>query len=129
MARPHRGRLIGHNPECTLFKPAGVPSKELRTTTIGLDELETMRLVDGEQMKQIEAAEQMGISQSTIARLLASGRKKTALALAHGDAIQLLRGEAPLNFNELPGATDSFFGGQGRGNKRCGRGGGNGRGR
>ncbi len=100
MGRPHRGRRIGHNPNTTFFKPAGIPAKELRITTIELDELEAMRLVDGEDLKQTEAAERMGISQSTIARLLASGRKKTALALAHGEALQLLQGEAPLNFHE-----------------------------
>ena len=102
MARPHRGRWIGHNPDTTFFKPAGIPTSELRTTSILLDELEAMRLVDGEELKQTEAAERMGISQSTIARLLSSGRKKTALALAHGEALQLLKGEAPLNFHESP---------------------------
>ena len=112
MARPHRGRWIGHNPHATFFKPAGVPVKELRTTTIELDELEAMRLVDGEELKQTEAAERMGISQSTIARLLSSGRKKAALALAHGEALQLLQGEAPLNFHE---PTEPPFGGGRRG--------------
>ena len=100
MARPHKGRWIGHRPDTVFFKPAGVPVKELRTTTIELDELEAMRLVDGEGLKQTEAAEQMGISQSTIARLLSSGRKKTALALAHGEALQLRQGNAPLDFNQ-----------------------------
>ncbi len=112
MARPHRGRWIGHNPDTVFFKPAGVPAKELRVTTIKLDELEAMRLVDGEELKQTEAAERMGISQSTIARLLSSGRKKTALALAHGEALQLLQGEAPLNFHE---STEPPFGGGRRG--------------
>ncbi|MCF7849743.1 MAG: DUF134 domain-containing protein [Kiritimatiellales bacterium] len=99
MTRPHRGRWIGHSPEATFFKPAGVPASELRITAIPLDELEAMRLVDGEELKQTEAAEQMGISQSTIARLLSSGRKKTALALAHGEALQLQQGDAPLSFH------------------------------
>ena len=102
MGRPHRGRRIGHSLNTTFFKPAGVPAKELRTTSILLDELEAMRLVDGEELKQTEAAERMGISQSTIARLLASGRRKTALALAHGEALQLQQGDAPLNYHEAP---------------------------
>ncbi len=111
MGRPHRGRRIGHNPHATFFKPAGIPVKELRTTSILLDELEAMRLVDGEELKQTEAAERMGISQSTIARLLSSGRKKAALALAHGEALQLQQGDAPLNFQN----TDSSHKGRGRG--------------
>jgi len=98
MGRPHRGRWIGHQPDSTFFKPAGVPARELQTTTIELDELEAMRLVDGEELKQTEAAEKMGISQSTIARLLSSGRRKTALALAHGEALKLQQGDAPLDF-------------------------------
>ena len=102
MGRPHRGRRIGHSLNTTFFKPAGVPAKELRITSILLDELEAMRLVDGEELKQTEAAERMGISQSTIARLLASGRRKTALALAHGEALQLQQGDAPLNYHEAP---------------------------
>lgn len=102
MARPHKGRRIGHQPDSTDFKPAGIPASMLHTSTIGLDELEAMRLVDGEELKQTEAAERMGVSQSTIARLLASGRKKTALALAHGEALRLLQGDAPLNYHDLP---------------------------
>ena len=98
MGRPHRGRWIGHQPVSSFFKPAGVPVREIQVTMIALDELEAMRLVDGEELKQTEAAEQMGVSQSTIARLLAAGRKKTAIALAHGKALQLQQGDAPLNY-------------------------------
>jgi predicted DNA-binding protein (UPF0251 family) len=97
-----------------------VPVKRLRTTTIELDELEALRLVDGDELKQTEAAERMGISQSTIARLLSSGRKKAALALAHGEALQLLQGEAPLNFHE---STEPPFGGGRRGRHGRQRGG------
>jgi len=85
------------------FKPAGVPARELRTTSILLDELEAMRLVDGEGLKQTEAAGEMDVSQSTIARLLAAGRKKTALALAHGEALKLQQGDAPLDFQQPRG--------------------------
>ena len=120
MGRPHRGRRIGHNPNTTFFKPAGIPARALETTTIELDELEAMRLVDGEELKQTEAAEQMDISQSTIARLLSNGRKKTALALAHGQALKLQQGEAPLNFNKS--TTPPCGGGQrGRHGQRGGQ--------
>jgi predicted DNA-binding protein (UPF0251 family) len=70
----------------------------LQTTTIELDELEAKRLVDRGDLTHTEAAEKMRISQSTIARLLSSGRKKTALALAHGEALKLQQGDAPLDF-------------------------------
>ena len=99
MPRPRHGRRIEHRLNSTFFKPAGIPARQLRVTTIELDELEAMRLVDGEELKQVDAAEKMEISQSTIARLLASGRKKCALALAHSEALDLKKGNAPLNFN------------------------------
>ena len=123
MGRPHRGRWIEHQPSSAYFKPAGVPVKELRTTTILLDELEAMRLVDGEELKQVEAAERMGISQSTIARLLSSGRKKTALALAHSEALKLQQGDAPLNFQpkevtEMPAGDQKGPEGKGAGTGR-----------
>jgi predicted DNA-binding protein (UPF0251 family) len=98
MGRPHSERQIGHQPDSTFFKPSGIPMRDLRITEILLDELEAMRLVDAEGLKQTEAAEKMGISQSTIARLLASGRQKTAHALSHGEALRLEQGAAPLNY-------------------------------
>ena len=119
MGRPHRGRRIGHQPDSTFFKPAGIPVSELKTTTIELDELEAMRLVDGEELKQVDAAKQMDISQSTIARLLAAGRKKTALALAHGEALQLQQGNAPLEFQQpTPCKKGLQHGRRGRGRGR-----------
>ncbi|MDF7807800.1 DUF134 domain-containing protein [Pontiellaceae bacterium B12219] len=105
MGRPHSERLIGHQPGSTFFKPSGVPMKGLRISTILLDELEAMRLVDAEGLQQTQAAERMGISQSTIARLLASGRNKTAHALAHGEALQLQQGSAPLNYQTPPASA------------------------
>ena len=78
MVRPRRGRWIGCQPGATFFKPAGIPASTLRISSVDLDELEAMRLVDDEGLHQTEAAERMKISQSTVARLLESGRRKVA---------------------------------------------------
>ena len=119
MGRPPRGRRIEHQPDARFFKPAGVPAAKLKVSVISLDELEAMRLVDGEELKQVDAAEKMGISQSTIARVLASGRKKVALALAHGQALRLKAGAAPLDFSESP-VKEPEERGRGRGFRRRG---------
>ena len=95
MVRPRRGRRIEHNPNVTFFKPAGVPAAILRICRIDLDELEAMRLVDGEGLHQTQAAERMGISQSTIARLLASGRKKVVQGLVQGEALEIQQSNVP----------------------------------
>ncbi|NVM30724.1 MAG: DUF134 domain-containing protein [Candidatus Helarchaeota archaeon] len=46
-----------------------------------LDELEAMRLVDGENLTQDEAGALMGISRGSIWRLLQSGRRKLIIAI------------------------------------------------
>ncbi len=123
MPRPHRGRKVGYRQKVDFYKPAGVPMSELVVTTINLDEVEAMRLVDGESHNQTEAAKHMNISQPTVARLLESGRRKIALAIVQGQAIAIHPGEAPIEFYGFPGAGRGR-GGHGRGRRRGrGRGG------
>ncbi len=119
MPRPHRGRRIGYRQEVDFYKPSGVPLSELAVTTIDLDEMEAIRLVDGESHTQTEAAEHMNISQPTVARLLESGRRKIAVAIVQGQAFAIHPGEAPIEFYGFPGAGR---GGPGRGAGRGGRG-------
>lgn len=58
------------------FKPSGIPSRELETVELNLDEFEAIRLCDYDGLNQIEASESMGVSRATVQRLLQSGRKK-----------------------------------------------------
>ncbi len=116
MPRPCRGRRVGYRQKVDFYKPAGVPMSELAVVTINLDEMEAIRLVDGESHTQAEAAVQMNISQPTVARLLESGRKKMATAIVQGQAIAIHPGDAPIEFYGFPGA------GRGRGGQGHGRG-------
>jgi uncharacterized protein len=70
-----------------LFKPSGIPLSQIEIVEIGLDELEAMRLCDGEGTQQEQAADVMGVSRGTIQRLLETGRLKTIDALVHGKAL------------------------------------------
>jgi len=54
-----------------------------------LDEFEAVRLADLEELYQEEAAEQMGVSRPTFARILESARRKLADALVHGKALRI----------------------------------------
>ncbi len=56
---------------------------------ITLEELETIRLTDLEGKKQIEVAEEMNISQSTVSRHLEEAHNKIAKALVLGFAIRI----------------------------------------
>jgi uncharacterized protein len=70
-----------------LYKPSGIPLSQIEISELGLDELEAMRLCDGEGKQQEEAADAMGVSRGTIQRLLDAGRRKTVDALVHGKAL------------------------------------------
>ena len=89
MARPKIERRIGCHPAYSCFKPNGVPMKELASLRLDSDELEALRLVDMQGLKQVEAAKQLGVSRQTLGNIVASGRKKVAQALVQGLALEL----------------------------------------
>lgn len=93
MPRPPKSRHVCGDFPAKLFKPAGIPAKELEILVIGLDELEAIRLVDGQGLYQEAAAEQMGVSRATLGRILENGRRKVALALCQGKALGIEDGE------------------------------------
>src|SRR5665648_491432 len=57
MPRPPIERSVGGVPRITLFKPAGVPARELEQLRLAVDELEAIRLVDLEGLSHEQAAE------------------------------------------------------------------------
>ena len=69
------------------FKPAGSILSELHTISLANDELEAFFLCDGCGKTQLEAGLCMEVSRGTVQRLLASGRKKIALALVQNSAL------------------------------------------
>ena len=53
------------------------------------DELEALKLYEVDDLDQTQAAEKMGVSQPTFARILDSANKKMARALIKGKAIRI----------------------------------------
>ena len=100
MPRPFKIRCIAHLPGVTVFKPAGVPSRGLAQVEIHLDELEAIRLVDGEGLDHAQAAERMKVSRPTVGRILGRARKKIAQALVKGEALAIEQGAAPVEHVE-----------------------------
>ncbi|MDC7233297.1 MAG: DUF134 domain-containing protein [Spirochaetales bacterium] len=76
MPRPYKNRKCRNLDARRNFKPSGIPSRELETVELNLDEFEAVRLCDYDGLNQIEAAESMEVSRATVQRLLQSGRKK-----------------------------------------------------
>jgi len=91
MPRPRKTRICScHRAECSVvFKPAGVPLEELEVIKLERDELEALHLCDGEGKTQEEAGVSMGISRGTVQRLVASGRRKVAVALVGEKALMV----------------------------------------
>lgn len=96
MARPKNCRRIGSMPGCTLFKPAGVPGRDLDEISLAVDELEALRLADHEGLYQQEAAKRMGVSRQTFGRIVDSARKKVAKVLVEGLALRIEGGNVKM---------------------------------
>ena len=93
MPRPPIERAVGGVPRVTLFKPAGVPGRDLEQLPLAVDELEAIRLVDLEGLSHEQAAAAMGVSRQTVGRVLERGSAKVAEALVGGKAILIGGGQ------------------------------------
>jgi uncharacterized protein len=93
VSRPPIERSVAGVPRVTVFKPAGVPARQLERLQLAVDELEAIRLVDLEGMSHERAAEALGVSRQTVGRVLERGRAKVADALVGGKAIMIGGGQ------------------------------------
>jgi len=91
MPRPCIRRRVRGRPNSSYFKPAGIRMIELEETILTMPEFEAIRLVDLKEIPQEKAGKQMQISQSTLSRILKSGRKKIADAIVNGKAISIIK--------------------------------------
>lgn len=89
MARPVKIRRVEFFPETSYFIPVGKPKCKLEETRLKVEELEAMRLKDIENLNQEECAEKMGVSRQTFQNIIDSARKKVAIALTEGKAINI----------------------------------------
>ena len=92
MPRPAKCRCVRAEPGTSLFKPSGVPLKEMNVLNLTLDEFEALRLADMEGRYHEDAAGRMKVSRQTFGNILSSARKKTAQCLAKGFALRIQGG-------------------------------------
>jgi predicted DNA-binding protein (UPF0251 family) len=93
MARPTGKRQVKAKPPCGLFKPAGIPAKDLDEVQLTVDEYEAIRLVDYEGLYQEQAAEAMDVSRQTLGRILELARRKVGETLVQGKSLRIEGGE------------------------------------
>lgn len=110
MSRPMKGRRVCSLPSTTTFGPLkGAFLDGEQPIIMGVDEYETVRLIDYEGMNQQECSEQLGVSRSTVQAIYDTARRKVARSLVEARPLLIEGGEYRLADHR----------GRGRG---CGRG-------
>ncbi len=96
MPRPFCPRRIAGRPAASIFKPVGVPLRDLDEVVLSLDEFEAIRLADLDDHYHEQAGGQMGVSRATFSRIVDSAHRKIADALVHGKALRIEGGVVQL---------------------------------
>lgn len=96
MPRPPCCRQVADRPVADVFKPAGLPRRELEEIVLGLDEFEAIRLADLDGLYQEDGAARMNVSRPTFGRILASAHRKVAEALVLGKCLRIEGGVVAL---------------------------------
>ncbi len=82
-------RRINHNFKKSFYKPRAKSLRNLEEINLSFEELESLRLRYIEKMKQNEAADKMGISQSQYQRDLTVALEKITDALINSKALSI----------------------------------------
>lgn len=77
----------------TVFKPRGIPAKDIEEVLLPIEGFEALRLRDLEKLDQETAAARMNVSRQTFGRVLADARELTAEALVMGKMIRIQGGD------------------------------------
>jgi predicted DNA-binding protein (UPF0251 family)/predicted Fe-Mo cluster-binding NifX family protein len=101
MPRPVNERRLGSVIPPRVMKPAGIPSRELESVILGLDEAEALRLADLEGLYHEAAARSMRVSRPTFGRIIESARRKVADAILNGKALRIEGGEIAIREEEM----------------------------
>lgn len=89
MARPKKQRHICKPPQTMLFNKG----KGRETIEMGIDEYETLRLIDVTGLTQQECAKQMSVARSTVTAVYENARYKLSDSIINNKQIQLIEGD------------------------------------
>jgi len=92
MPRPRKARLVQGGPMANVFKPLGIPARNLQEVVLPVEGLEALRLCDLDKLDQETAAARMNVSRQTFGRVLAEARGRVSEALVMGKMIRIQGG-------------------------------------
>ena len=96
MARPIKWRRVCCLPESNRFGPLNLPADDEDHVRMSVDEYETIRLIDLENMTQEECAGSMNIARTTVQGIYNEARRKVAESLVKGKVLWIEGGEYEL---------------------------------
>jgi len=94
MSRPSKFRKICALPSITEFGPRGIPDNSITEVVfMSVDEYETLRLIDYEELTQEACAVQMNVARTTAQKIYATARKKMITMLVTGAELKIQGGK------------------------------------
>jgi len=96
MPRPIKGRRVCDLPINNRFGPVNQKIKPEDLVEMTVDEYETIRLIDYEEMIQEECAVQMNVARTTVQRIYDNARKKLADCIINNKLLVIQGGEYEL---------------------------------
>jgi predicted DNA-binding protein (UPF0251 family) len=108
MPRPRKRRFVQGEPMANIFKPLGIPARDLEEVVLPVEGLEALRLSDLDKLDHETGAARMNVSRQTFGRVLAEARQVVSEALVTGKMIRIQGGSYTFS------AGDSWEKGPGR---------------
>ncbi len=96
MPRPQKWRKVCCLPDSNLFGSLNALNDIAEIVLMKVDEYETIRLIDLEEMTQEECAEKMNVARTTVQRIYNEARKKLAESLVNGKILKIEGGDYKL---------------------------------
>lgn len=96
MSRPRKWRRVCCLPESNLFGSLNTQNIDREIIIMTVDEYETIRLIDLDDMLQEECADRMNVARTTVQRIYNDARKKLADSLVNGNILKIEGGDYKL---------------------------------
>ena len=96
MSRPRKCRKVCCLPDSNLFGPLGAKVTMNEAITMTVEEYETIRLIDLDNLTQEECSQRMAVARTTVQKIYGDARKKIAESLVNGSRLKIEGGDYKL---------------------------------